>query len=240
MALANKLETIANEKSESSDSKNRDTENHQDNFANNSSTEFPSQEEDEISLPASKKSEVEIKPLSMTIKRVNPFLKTGNSSSSPRGKYITLIILFFYFIRYICLTRNICFYFTMFIINTIYMFIGLAGLNSLPEKSQKPSVLNKTTPIKPKTKTESKQESFIAWHTKNKKNLMEEFPDKEIDELTKIGFARYKEQMSQSNTDNTESPELFKKRKLPSPEKEENNEAKRSVNSKLSKFAFDK
>ncbi|XP_020290374.1 WD repeat and HMG-box DNA-binding protein 1 [Pseudomyrmex gracilis] len=202
MALANKLETIANEKSESNDdSKNGNTENHQDNFASNSSTDFPSQEEDEISLPAIKKPEVEIKPLSMTIKRVNPFLKTGNSSSSPKG---------------------------------------LAGLNSLPEKSQKPSILNKTTPIKPKTKTESKQESFIAWHAKNKKNLMEEFPDKGIDELTKIGFARYKEQMSQSNADNTESPELSKKRKLPSPEKEENNEAKRSVSSKLSKFAFDK
>lgn len=137
------------------------------------------------------------------------------------------------FTRYVCLTGKT----VIFIL--LHTYIGLAGLNSLPEKSPKPA-LSKPTPVKPKTKNEPKQESFIAWHAKNKKNLMEEFPDKEIDEVTKIGFARYKEQMSQSSADSAESPELSKKRKLPSPEKEENNEAKRSVSSKLSKFAFDK
>jgi len=86
MALANKLETIADAKSDSKDSK--EEENHQDDFASNGNSSVNSQEEDDVSLPLIKKPEIEIKPLviSQTLKRVNPFLKAGSPSLSPRGK----------------------------------------------------------------------------------------------------------------------------------------------------------
>lgn len=92
MALANKLETIADGKirSDSKDSKEEeeDTENHHDNFANNGDFSIDSQEENDISLPSVKKPEIEIKPLTMsqTLKRKNPFLKAGSPSLSPKGK----------------------------------------------------------------------------------------------------------------------------------------------------------
>jgi len=87
MALANKLETIADAKSDSKDSKEEDTEN-QDDFTSNGNSSVNSQEEDDVSLPSIKKPEIEIKPLAMsqTLKRVNPFLKAGSPSLSPRGK----------------------------------------------------------------------------------------------------------------------------------------------------------
>lgn len=109
-------------------------------------------------------------------------------------------------------------------------------MNSLPEKPQK-SV--KTVPVKPKSKIESRKESFVTWYAKNRKNLQEEFPEINVVELTKIGLTRYKEETSNSNnTDSAiESSEINKKRKLSSPD---SNEAKRSLNSKLSQFAFDK
>lgn len=88
MALANKLETIADAKSDSKDSKEEDTENHQDAFASNGSCSINSQEEDDVCLPPIKKPEIQIKPLAMsqTLKRVNPFLKAGSPSLSPKGK----------------------------------------------------------------------------------------------------------------------------------------------------------
>jgi len=72
--------------------------------------------------------------------------------------------------------------------------------------------------------------------------LQEEFPEVNVSELTKIGLTRYKEEVAQSNTDNaTGSSELFKKRKLSSPDKDNSqDDAKRAVRSKLSEFAFDK
>jgi len=113
-------------------------------------------------------------------------------------------------------------------------------LNSLPEKPQKPA-LTKVMSVKSKSKTESKKVSFVNWYAKNKKNLQEEFPEMNVTELTKIGLTRYKEETAQSNTDNAAGPsELFKKRKLSSPDDEHSSEAKRSVSSKLSEFAFDK
>jgi len=115
---------------------------------------------------------------------------------------------------------------------------GLAGLNSLPEKLeklQKPPL--KVT--KSKSKTESKEGSFIKWYTKNKKKLQEEFPEMIDGELLKIGLTRYKEETRQSNIDNTtESSDSLKKRKLSSPDNEHSN--KRSTSSVLSKFAFNK
>ncbi|XP_070155887.1 WD repeat and HMG-box DNA-binding protein 1 isoform X2 [Polyergus mexicanus] len=202
-ALAKKLETIADAKSDSKDSKEEEEmENRQDNFTSNGDFSINNQEDNEVLLPSIKKPEVEIKPLAMsqTLKRVNPFLKAGNSSLSPRG---------------------------------------LAGLNSLPEKPQKPV---KTVPVKPKSKTESRKESFVTWYAKHRKDLQEEFPEVNVVELTKIGLTRYKETTSKSNkADNVvESSELNKKRKLSSPDNEHSNEAKRSLSSKLSQFAFDK
>jgi len=113
-------------------------------------------------------------------------------------------------------------------------------LNSLPEKPQKPALSK--VPVKSKSKTESKKESFVNWYAKNKKNLQEEFPEINVAELTKIGLTRYKEETAQSNVDNAAgSSELSKKRKLSSPDKEHSSEAKRSIiSSKLSEFAFDK
>lgn len=91
MALANKLETIADAKSnskEESDSKEEDMKNHKDDFTSNDNYSVNNQEEDDVSLLPIKKSEIEIKPLAMsqTLKRVNPFLKAGSPSLSPRGK----------------------------------------------------------------------------------------------------------------------------------------------------------
>jgi len=121
-----------------------------------------------------------------------------------------------------------------------YITIGLAGLNSLPEKLEK---LHKP-PLKvtkSKSKTESKEGSFIKWYTKNKKKLQEEFPEMIDGELLKIGLTRYKEETRQSNIDNTtESSDSLKKRKLSSPDNEHSNKVKRSTSSILSKFAFDK
>ncbi|XP_071562752.1 WD repeat and HMG-box DNA-binding protein 1 [Temnothorax nylanderi] len=203
VALANKLETIADAKSNSEDLKEEDVGNHQDDFTTNGNSSINDQEEDDVSLPSIKKPEIEIKPLAMsqTLKRVNPFLKAGSPSLSPKG---------------------------------------LAGLNSLPEKPQKPA-LSKVVPVKSKSKTESKKESFVNWYAKNKKNLQEEFPEVNVAELTKIGLTRYKEELAQSSADNAAgSSELIKKRKLSSPDNEHSSEAKRSISSKLSEFAFDK
>lgn len=87
MALANKLETIVDTKSDSKKSKEEDAENHQDDFTTNGNS-INDQEEDDVSLPPIKKPEIEIKPLAMsqTLKRVNPFLKAGSPSLSPKGK----------------------------------------------------------------------------------------------------------------------------------------------------------
>lgn len=117
---------------------------------------------------------------------------------------------------------------------------GLAGLNSLPEKPQKPA-LTKPTPVKSKPKSEAKKESFVTWHAKNKKNLQEEFPEKSTAELVKIGLKRYKEETAESNSDNaSESLESSKKRKLSDSENGDSNEVKRSLSSKLSEFAYNK
>jgi len=90
MALANKLETITDVKSDSKDSKGEEVmENHQDTFTNNDNFSINSQEEDNVPLSSLKKPEVEIKPLAMnqTLKRTNPFLKAGSSPLLSRGKY---------------------------------------------------------------------------------------------------------------------------------------------------------
>ncbi|RLU23684.1 hypothetical protein DMN91_003890 [Ooceraea biroi] len=208
MALAKKLETIADAKSTVFNGSKREenTVNHSESIVSDDNFDINTQEEDNVPLPAIKTPEVEIKPLAMNqmLKRVNPFLKAENTPLSPRG---------------------------------------LAGLNSIPEKPEKSplikSPLMRTT--KSKSKTESKEESFIKWYAKNKKNLQEEFPDMIDGELLKIGLTRYKGETRPSNADNTtESPGLLKKRKLSSPDNERSNEAKRSTSSVLSKFAFDK
>lgn len=115
---------------------------------------------------------------------------------------------------------------------------GLAGLNSLPEKS----VLTKNVLVKPKSKDGCQKETFIKWYAKNKKHLQEEFPELSPAELTTIGLTRYKEQSTmQSNSDTAESlktVEENKKRKLSSLEDEQSNEAKRPPSSLLSEFAF--
>ncbi|TGZ50979.1 WD repeat and HMG-box DNA-binding protein 1 [Temnothorax longispinosus] len=87
VALANKLETIADAKSNSKDLKEEDVGNHQDDFTTNGNSSINDQEEDDVSLPSIKKPEIEIKPLAMsqTLKRVNPFLKAGSPSLSPKG-----------------------------------------------------------------------------------------------------------------------------------------------------------
>lgn len=89
-ALAKKLETIADTKFDSKDSKEEEeeTENYQDNFTSNDDSSINNQEDNDVLLPSIKKPEIEIKPLAMsqTLKRVNPFLKAGNSSLSPKGK----------------------------------------------------------------------------------------------------------------------------------------------------------
>jgi len=88
MALANKLEMIADAKSVFKNSeKEENTINHLENTASNDDVDINTQEEENISLPVIKNPEMEIKPLAMSqIKRVNPFLKAENSSLSPRGK----------------------------------------------------------------------------------------------------------------------------------------------------------
>lgn len=86
-ALASKLESIADMKEEKKEKEN--TESHQDNFTNNDDPNITHDEEiDDVPLPAIKKPEVEIKPLAMsqTLKRVNPFLKSENSSPSAKGE----------------------------------------------------------------------------------------------------------------------------------------------------------
>ncbi|XP_014482710.1 PREDICTED: WD repeat and HMG-box DNA-binding protein 1 [Dinoponera quadriceps] len=85
-ALASKLESIADTKEEKKEKEN--TENHRDNFTNNDDSNNTHDEEiDDVPLPAIKKPEVEIKPLAMsqTLRRINPFLKSENSSPSVRG-----------------------------------------------------------------------------------------------------------------------------------------------------------
>lgn len=88
MALANKLETIADGKSDFKDSKDEDMKTQEDDFTINGNSCVNDKEEDDVSLPSIKKPEIEIKPLAMsqTLKRVNPFLKAGSPSLSPRGK----------------------------------------------------------------------------------------------------------------------------------------------------------
>jgi len=90
MALANKLETIADAKSVLKNSeKEENIINHLENTASNDvdDVDINTQEERNVSLPVIKNPEVEIKPLAMSqIKRVNPFLKAESSSLSPRGK----------------------------------------------------------------------------------------------------------------------------------------------------------
>lgn len=100
-ALAKKLETIADTRFDSKDSKEEEEEmeNHQNSFTSNDDSSINNQEDNDVLLPSIKKPEVEIKPLAMsqTLKRINPFLKAGNSSLSPRGKYYLYLIL-----RYFC------------------------------------------------------------------------------------------------------------------------------------------
>lgn len=226
MALANKLETIADAKS---DAKEEVQENHQDIFTNNDNSSINSQEENDVPLLSLKKPEVEIKPLVMSqiLKRTNPFLKTVSSPSSSRGEYYFflnskgLLKIFSYCILY-CITT------------------GLASLNTLSEKPEKPTSI-KTLPVTSKPKSVPKKESFVNWHVKNKKNLQEEFPEMSAAELIRIGLRRYKEETAESNSDNASgSSESSKKRKLSNAENGDSNEVKRSISSKLSEFAYNK
>lgn len=93
--MSNKLESIADAKEE--EKEKEDKENSEETIK--SDDEIPNndiEEEPSFSLNITKKPDIEIKPLSMTevlsIKRNNPFLKSGNS---PTAKGI--IIMFFYF-----------------------------------------------------------------------------------------------------------------------------------------------
>lgn len=120
---------------------------------------------------------------------------------------------------------------------------GLAGLNNLPEKPQK-AALTKSISAKPKSKDVPKKESFVNWYAKNKKNLQEEFPDLSIPELTKMGLTRFKEQTTTNSNSEAvaclTTREESKKRKLSNSEDKQEVQAKRSVSSILSEFAYDK
>lgn len=86
-ALADKLESIANMKEKNNEKVDENSYNFTNNDDFNINVEVD-EEIDDISLPVIKKPDVEIKPLSMsqTLKRINPFLKSGNSPLSPKGK----------------------------------------------------------------------------------------------------------------------------------------------------------
>lgn len=227
VALSKKLESIADtkEKEKEKGEENKDTNTDiksDDEFLNNDI------EEPTLSLIIQKKPDLEIKPLSMadalSMKRNNPFLKSGNS---PAIKGIVIIFDLFH-LSLICKS---------FQLNFIFNKTGLAGLDITPEKPQK---LITSIPVHPKSKSKeskdtSKKETFVSWYAKNKKSLQEKFPELNSTDLTKTALARYKEiyAVSQSN-DSLES----KKRKLSS-ENEQNNEPKR-VSNVLSSFVYKK
>lgn len=121
--------------------------------------------------------------------------------------------------------------------------IGLAGLDITPEKPQKV-----TTPTLPKSKTKEakdtiKKETFVSWYAKNKKSFQEEFPELSATDLTKTALARYKEKDGISEKKSTKADAVgsleSKKRKL-SPEKEQNNQPKRTSSTILSSFIYEK
>ncbi|XP_047354511.1 WD repeat and HMG-box DNA-binding protein 1 isoform X1 [Vespa velutina] len=113
---------------------------------------------------------------------------------------------------------------------------GLTGLNTAQEKPQR-SVTEKNLSSKSKPKNEVKKETFVGWYAKQKKHLQEEFPSYKPAELTKIALSRYKEI---STTQDKEEQSEGKKRKLSSPETEQNSQNKRSYTEKLSTFACEK
>lgn len=84
-ALASKLESIAEMKEKKKEDKN--IENCQDSFTiNDDSNNIHEEEVDDVLSVTAKQLDVEIKPLAITVKRVNPFLKSESSSPSARGK----------------------------------------------------------------------------------------------------------------------------------------------------------
>lgn len=110
--LANKLESIADAKEQKKEKE--DAENHRDNFTSDNDSSINVEDIDDIPIPVIKKPDVEIKPLSMsqTLKRINPFLKTGNSPVSSRGKELLFLFRF-------------NFYSTLYCFKSIYLLILL-------------------------------------------------------------------------------------------------------------------
>ena len=86
VALSNKLESIAdtNEEGKGNEKENKDSD--KNDIKSDDEILDNDVEEPTISLNIQKKVDVEIKPLSMTealsIKRINPFLKSGNSPTA--------------------------------------------------------------------------------------------------------------------------------------------------------------
>ncbi|XP_076761304.1 WD repeat and HMG-box DNA-binding protein 1 isoform X2 [Xylocopa sonorina] len=87
VALSNKLESIADTKQEENEKENENVNNDNEDINKNDDELVDNDiEESTLSLNVTKKSDVEIKPLSMnealSIKRNNPFLKSGNSPAT--------------------------------------------------------------------------------------------------------------------------------------------------------------
>ncbi|XP_012277279.1 WD repeat and HMG-box DNA-binding protein 1 isoform X2 [Orussus abietinus] len=86
MALANKLESIFDSKNQSEEDEIEPAENKDDGFAVCDEIEEVENTPELILTPTTKKHTVEIKPLTPTVRRNNPFLKTG---SAPRNKSLS-------------------------------------------------------------------------------------------------------------------------------------------------------
>lgn len=229
IALSNKFESIADTKEEGNEMEKVNQENGNEDIKNDNDMLDNDIKESTISLTLNKKPDVEIKPLSMSealsMKRSNPFLKSGNS---PTTKGITAIM---------CQLYSLIFSISNFIFITNK--IGLAGLDTTPDKPQKvatPTTLLSKSKAK-ETKSGPKKETFIGWYSKNKKSLQQEFPELSLADLTKTALARYKEKDASSQSSLSE-PTDSKKRKL-SPESE-HNQPKRATSTILNSFAFQK
>lgn len=86
IALSNKLESIADIKEEEKEKNIENRDNDDENINKSDDESLIDNDVEELSLNIIKKPDIEIKPLSMTealsIKRNNPFLKSGNSSGT--------------------------------------------------------------------------------------------------------------------------------------------------------------
>lgn len=86
ITLSNKLESIADIKEEEKEKNIENRDNNDENINKSDDESLIDNDVEELSLNITKKPDIEIKPLSMTevlsIKRNNPFLKSGNSPAT--------------------------------------------------------------------------------------------------------------------------------------------------------------